>query len=139
MEPLRQARLPYDLLLHQALSIVKERGGIGRAALGRELHGNAAFSEIAPAAVEDILTELIARNWLEVIGQELIIGVEGEFTVNSREFYSVFRSEPAFKAVHAGKTVGEISYSPQVQDGENLFLAAPERFSSWTSPPSVSR
>jgi len=26
--------------------------------------------------------------------------------------------------VYAGKTVGEIPYSPQVQDGENLFLAA---------------
>ncbi|WP_217362646.1 DEAD/DEAH box helicase [Hymenobacter sp. UV11] len=124
VEPLRQARQPYDLLLHQALSIVKERGGIARAALLRELHRNAAFSEIAPASADDILTELLQLNWVEVIGNELIIGVEGEFTVNSREFYSVFRSEPAFKVVHAGKTVGEIPYSPQVQDGENLFLAA---------------
>ncbi|RZK14441.1 MAG: DEAD/DEAH box helicase, partial [Hymenobacter sp.] len=124
VEPLRQARQPYDLLLHQALSTVKERGGLARAVLLRELQGNAAFAEIPSAAIEDILTELIQVNWLEVIGGELIIEVEGEFTVNSREFYSVFKSEPAFKVVHAGKTVGEIPYSPQVQDGENLFLAA---------------
>jgi ATP-dependent Lhr-like helicase len=54
----------------------------------------------------------------------LIIGVEGEFVVNSRDFYSVFRTEPAFKVVHAGNTVGEIPYSPQVQENENLLLAA---------------
>ncbi|MGI4739931.1 MAG: DEAD/DEAH box helicase [Janthinobacterium lividum] len=124
VEPLRQARQPYDLLLHQALSIVKERGGLARPALLRALTSNAAFAEITAAAADEILTELIRLNWLELLGQELIIGVEGEFTVNSREFYSVFKSEPAFKVVHAAKTVGEIPYSPQVQDGENLFLAA---------------
>jgi ATP-dependent Lhr-like helicase len=124
VEPLRQARQPYDLLLHQVLSIVKERGGLPRLALLRELRRNAAFAEISPAAAEEILTELVRINWLEELGPEVIIGVEGEFTVNSREFYSVFKSEPSFKVVHAGKTVGEIPYSQQVQEDENLFLAA---------------
>ena len=124
VEPLPQARRPYDLLLHQALSIIKERGGIARPALLAELAANAAFREIPTAEADEILSHLIEINWLEVIGQELIIGVEGEFTVNSREFYSVFRSEPAYKVVYAGKTVGEIPYSPQVMEGENLFLAA---------------
>lgn len=124
VEPLRQARQPYDLLLHQALSIVKERGGIPRPALLGELLRNAAFAKISPADAEEILTELVRLNWLEELGPEVIIGVEGEFTVNSREFYSVFKSEPAFKVVYAGKTVGEIPYSPQVQEDENLFLAA---------------
>ncbi|MBU6120848.1 DEAD/DEAH box helicase [Hymenobacter siberiensis] len=124
VEPLRAARHPYDLLLHQALSIVKERAGIGRAALLKELLANAAFTEIAPAAANEILDELLRIDWLEALGGELIIGVEGEFTVNSREFFSVFKTEPVFKVVHAGKTVGEIPYSLQVQEQENLFLAA---------------
>ncbi|WP_216688234.1 DEAD/DEAH box helicase [Hymenobacter siberiensis] len=124
VEPLRAARHPYDLLLHQALSIVKERAGIGRAALLKELLANTAFTEIAPAAANEILDELLRIDWLEALGGELIIGVEGEFTVNSREFFSVFKTEPVFKVVHAGKTVGEIPYSLQVQEQENLFLAA---------------
>ena len=124
VEPLRAARHPYDLLLHQALSIVKERSGIGRAALLNELTTNATFTEIAPAAANGILDELLGINWLEALGGELIIGVEGEFTVNSREFFSVFKTEPVFKVVHAGKTVGEIPYSLQVQEQKNLFLAS---------------
>ena len=124
VEPLRAARHPYDLLLHQALSIVKERSGISRAALLNELTTNATFTEIAPAAANEILDELLGVNWLEALGGELIIGVEGEFTVNSREFFSVFKTEPVFKVVHAGKTVGEIPYSLQVQEQKNLFLAS---------------
>ena len=124
VEPLRLARHPYDLLLHQALSVVKERGGIGRGALRGELLANAAFTEITPAAADAILDELLRRDWLEALGRELIIGVEGEFTVNSREFFSVFKTEPVFKVMHAGQTVGEIPYSPQVQEQENIFLAA---------------
>ncbi|GAA4000053.1 DEAD/DEAH box helicase [Hymenobacter fastidiosus] len=124
VEPLRQARHPYDLLLHQALSITKERGGLPRAELLRQLQANAAFPDIAAPEINDILDELLRLDWLESLGPELIIGVAGEFVVNSRAFYSVFQTEPAYKVVHAGNTVGEIPYSPQVQENENLLLAA---------------
>ncbi|OON66249.1 DEAD/DEAH box helicase [Hymenobacter sp. CRA2] len=124
VEPLRTARLPYDLLLHQALSIVKERSGCSRAALLMQLRQNAAFTEIPAADAEAVVEELLRIGWLEALGGELIIGVDGEFVVNSRDFYSVFKTELALKVVHAGQTVGEIPFSPQVQADENLLLAA---------------
>lgn len=124
VEPLRQARRPYDLLLHQALSITKELSGVGRDELVHRLRANAAFAEITAAEIGEILDELLRRDWLEALPRELLIGVEGEFVVNSRDFYSVFKTEAAYKVVHAGTTVGEIPYSPQVQENENLLLAA---------------
>jgi ATP-dependent Lhr-like helicase len=124
VEPLRQARHPYDLLLHQALSITKELAGVNRGELRRRLQANAAFPEITAAETDEILDELLRIDWLEALPRELLIGVEGEFVVNSRNFYSVFRTEAAFKVVHAGNKVGEIPYSPQVQENENLLLAA---------------
>jgi ATP-dependent Lhr-like helicase len=124
VEPLRTARQAYDLLLHQALSITKELSGVGREELVRRLQANAAFTEITATEINEILDELLRLDWLEALPRELLIGVEGEFTVNSRDFYSVFKTEAAFKVVHAGNTVGEIPYSPQVQENENLFLAA---------------
>ena len=124
VEPLRAARQPHDLLLHQALSIVKELGGVSRAELVECLHENSVFAEIALPDLHEILDELLRIDWLETIGGELIIGVEGEFIVNGRDFFSVFKSEPAYKVVHGGNTIGEIPYSPQVQAEENLFLAA---------------
>ena len=124
VEPLRQARQPHDLLLHQALSITKELSGVRRTELVRRLRANPVFAEITLTAIDAILDELLARDWLEALGPELIVGVEGEFVVNGRDFYSMFRSEPAFKVFYAGKTVGEIPFSPQVQEQENLLLAA---------------
>jgi len=124
VEPLRQARRPYDLLLHQALSTVKELAGVGRPELRNRLQANAAFAEITAFEIDEILDELLRIDWLEALGQELIIGVEGEFVVNSRDFYSMFRTETMYKVVYAGTTVGEVPYSPQLQENENLLLAA---------------
>ncbi|MGI4874321.1 MAG: DEAD/DEAH box helicase [Janthinobacterium lividum] len=124
VEPLRTATKPYDLLLHQALSTVKQLAGCSEAEVVARLQANAAFSTIAPDQTVEILAELRRIGWLEQIGQELIIGVEGEYVVNSRDFYSVFKTEPAFKVQHAGKTIGEIPLTPQVQEKENLLLAA---------------
>ena len=97
---------------------------MSRAELVRRLRANPVFAEIIPADIDAMLNELLARDWLEALGPELIVGVEGEFVVNGRDFYSMFRSEPALKVFYAGKTVGEIPYSPQVQEQENLLLAA---------------
>ncbi len=124
MEPLRQARQPHDLLLHQALSVVKELAGVPRTELLRRLRANPVFAEIAPADSAAVVDELLRRGWLEALGRELIIGVEGERVAHGRDFYAMFRSEPAYKVVHAGRTVGEVPYSPQLQVGENLLLAA---------------
>ena len=124
VEPLPLARRPYDLLLHQALSISKELAGVPRAELVRRLHANAVFAEIPPADIHAVLDELLRIDWLEALGPELIVGVAGEVVVNARDFYSVFKTEPTFKVMHGGKTVGEIPYSPQLQEQENLLLAA---------------
>jgi ATP-dependent Lhr-like helicase len=124
VEPLRTATKPYDLLLHQALSITKQLSGCAETELVARLQGNAAFATITAAEIEDILAELVRIGWLERLQRELIIGVEGEYTVNSRDFYSVFQTEPAFKVQHAGKTIGEIPLTPQVRENENLLLAA---------------
>lgn len=124
VEPLRMASLPYDLVLHQMLSMVKERSGCTPEVLVEQLHANAAFAAVAPEAIQTIIAALLQCEWLESIQREVIIGVAAEPVVNSRDFYSVFRTEPAFKVIHAGKTVGEIPLTPQVREGENLLLAA---------------
>ncbi|HEX8327278.1 MAG TPA: DEAD/DEAH box helicase [Hymenobacter sp.] len=124
VEPLGTATKPYDLLLHQALSITKQLSGCAEAELVARLRGNAAFTAITAEEITEILAELVRIDWLERLPRELIIGVEGEFTVNSRDFYSVFQTEPAFKVQHAGKTIGEIPLTPQVRENENVLLAA---------------
>lgn len=124
IEPPPKNEKPYDILVHQALSITKGHSGIRLAELVTQLKENSAFKQIEVFEIEQILNHLIEIDFLEKIQHEVIIGVEGEKIVNSRDFYSVFKTEENFKVVNAGNTIGEIPFSPQIIEDENILLSA---------------
>lgn len=124
IEPPQIIENPYDILLHQALSITKGHSGIKLSELVSQLKENFAFNTIDNNEIEEILNNLIKIDFLEKIQEEVIIGVEGEKIVNSRDFYSVFKTEENFKVVNSGNAIGEVPFSPQIQEGENILLAA---------------
>jgi ATP-dependent Lhr-like helicase len=124
IEPPQKNERPYDILVHQALSITKGRSGIQLKDLITQLKTNAAFRQIEESEIKEILNYLIEIDFLEKLQQEVIIGIEGEKVVNSREFYSVFKTEENFKVVNAGNAIGEIPFSPQIKEGENILLSA---------------
>lgn len=124
IEPSGPMNLVYDILLHQALSITKGYLGIKVMDLIKLLNHNFAFNDIEVSDIEEILNHLIVIDFLEKLGDEVIIGVEGEKIVNNRDFYSAFTIEDNFKVVSAGNKIGEIPFSPQVKEDENILLAA---------------
>lgn len=124
IEPPQVYEKPYDVLVHQALSITKGTSGIQLVELIRQLKHNATFKAIAVEEIRDIIDHLIQIDFLEQLQQEVIIGIEGEKVVNGRHFYSMFQSEELFKVVHAGNPVGDIPFSGMVKEDENILLAA---------------
>jgi len=124
IEPKDSMSLAYDLLLHQALSITKGNSGIGFNDLVKSLKQNFAFNDIDITDIKEILNHLIAIDLFEKLRDEVIIGVEGEKIVNSRDFYSAFTIEDNFKVLNAGIKIGEIPLSPQIKEDENILLAA---------------
>lgn len=124
IEPPQKNEKPYDILVHQALSITKGHSGIRLTELINQLQENAAFKQIELSEIDEILKHLIEIVFLEKLQHEVIIGIEGEKVVNSRDFYSVFKTEENFKVVNAGNTIGEIPFSPQIIEDENILLSA---------------
>jgi ATP-dependent Lhr-like helicase len=124
IEPPISTAKPYDILLHQALSITKGHSGILLTDLVKQLKENFTFNQIEVTGIEEILNHLIQIDFLEKLQHEVIIGVEGEKIVNSRDFYSVFKTEENFKVVNTGNTIGEVPFSPQIIEDENILLAA---------------
>ncbi len=124
IEPSHKNEKPYDILVHQALSITKGHSGIKLAELIKQLRENSAFCQIEIFEIEQILSHLIKIDFLEKIQDEVIIGVEGEYIVNGRDFYSVFKTEENYKVINAGNKIGEIPFSPQVIEDENILLSA---------------
>lgn len=124
IEPVILNETPYDILVHQILSIVKGTSGISTKDLLESINTNHTFCNIDSSEIQEIIDHLIKIDFLEKIGQELIIGVEGERIVNSRDFYSVFQTEELFKVAHKGVKVGEMPLTIQIRKGENIFLSA---------------
>src|SRR5690606_21962818 len=124
LEPINTAVKPFDILLHQLLSIVKQLSGCPRTELLKRIIGNPTFKGITESEINSLIDKFIELDYLEKVDRELILGIEGENIVNSREFYSVFKTEPNFKVIHSGKKIGDIPFSPQVRIDENILLAA---------------
>lgn len=124
LEPIKTAEKPYDILLHQMLSIVKQLSGCKRNDLVGRIKKNRAFKFIVESDIQAIIEESIASDYFEVIQDEIILGLEGENIVNTREFYSVFKTEPSYKVINSGRKIGDIPFSPQIKIDENIFLAA---------------
>jgi len=124
LEPIKMASKPYDILLHQLLSIVKQTSGITIERLINGLKANPTFKLIDEKEIRFLVDQSIQKDYLEKIQSEVILGIEGEEIVNSREFYSVFITEPDFKVIHSGRKIGQIPFSPQIRLDENLLLAA---------------
>ena len=124
IEPPEICERPYDLLLHQALSIVKGSSGILTGKLVSQLRGNFAFQHITEQEIVAIINHLVSGDILEKLQDELIIGVEGEKIVNSKDFYTVFFTEANFKVICSANPIGEIPWSSQIKEGENILLAA---------------
>lgn len=124
IEPSHINQFSYDLLVHQILSITKETAGIWVMELVQKVQRNHAFCEINTNEILEIMQEMLRFDLLEQIGKEVIVGIEGERYVNTRFFYSVFQSEQNFKMIFEQNTIGEIPYTPQLTEDQNVFLAA---------------
>jgi ATP-dependent helicase Lhr and Lhr-like helicase len=124
LEPISTAKKPFDILLHQLLSIVKQLSGCPRTELFNRIRLNPTFKEITQIEINTLIDKFIELDYLENIDSELILGIEGENIVNSREFYSVFKTERTFKVYHKGQKIGDLQPNSQLKIDENIFLSA---------------
>lgn len=124
IEPIQIIEKPYDVLLHQILSIVKGSSGLYLNELLIKISLNSTFSNITDNELREIIDHLQQIDFLEKLGHEYIIGVEGEKVVNHKDFYSMFHTPTFFKVSSQGVKIGELPLSPQIKEDENIFLSA---------------
>jgi ATP-dependent Lhr-like helicase len=124
IEPPYQREKPYDILVHQALAVTKSYSGVAINRLVKELKENFSFRNITEEEIREIIIWLTETDMLEQIGQEVIIGVKGEKTVNNFDFYSCFKTDKYLRVVCGGNRIGEVPFSPEIKEDTNILLAA---------------
>lgn len=124
IEPPEIINRPYDILVHQILSIIKGYSGIDYITLIRNISENFGFKQIKENEIIEVIAHLIQINFIEKIDKELIIGIDGEKLVNNRDFYSTFEKEINLKVINNNRTIGELPFSIQIEPNNNIFLSA---------------
>ena len=124
IEPPTITESPYDILVHQILSIIKSHSGINYYTLIKNLTENFAFTKISESEIIEIIEYLVKIDFIEKLNKELIIGVEGERIVNSKDFYTTFEKEINLKVIHNNRVIGELPLSTQIQLDSNILLSA---------------
>lgn len=114
---------PYDILLHQMMSLVKERFEIAPSKLIQEMKSNPAFSNCETTSIKLIIKELIKNNMLEYLDSNLILGIAAESSFSKGDFYSVFWDKFEYEVRYFGDIIGKISPFNDLFVGQQIFLA----------------
>jgi ATP-dependent Lhr-like helicase len=113
IEPARLKTLPYSLLIHQTLSVLGSLGEQKASALARRFLSLPPFLGISLDEYRAILASLEAHDYIEKTAEGgLILGLEGEYTVNHYSFYSVFPDEAEYKVIQGGRELGTVNFLP---------------------------
>jgi ATP-dependent helicase Lhr and Lhr-like helicase len=126
-EPSIQIKKPFDILFHQILSILKETSGLPRETLVKNIQANTAFEYITNSEIQELIQYMILIEYIEDLARELIVGIQAQYVVTSKDFYSVFATSKGYRVFNKDHLIGEISPSMTGSSanflGENIYLA----------------
>lgn len=115
---------PFDILVHQILSVIKSRNGITQKELINYFEQNYSFEHVTATQIAQTIQSLLEKQIIEQTVQELLISLEGEYIVNSKDFYSVFESEQMYKVIHQNIVIGELPLNPMLSEESKFLLAS---------------
>ncbi len=115
---------PYDVMAHQIISFLLEKSGVKFDKLSNINKAFRCWHEIEDYEVKELLDFLIENNYIEILEDEAISGVETEKLLKGSEFFALFETEDNFNVYDGHNKIGELPFSPALQEGVNVYLAA---------------
>ncbi|MCL2216433.1 MAG: DEAD/DEAH box helicase [Defluviitaleaceae bacterium] len=109
IEPIYPRRHAYNLLYHQTMSHLKSNGELSPAALAEAMLTLGSFSKIPQDDYKALLSHLLEIHQLERTERGgIIIGREGEKSINSHKFLSVFEAPEYLLVKDENRTIGTV-------------------------------
>lgn len=125
VEPAEGYLEPFDVLFHQIISICHQFNGIQRDTLIEVIKTNASFHKLERELVNEMIDHMIEKDQLEELSgvRELIVGLEGERLLRSKDFYAVFMTKDEFEVVNGTRKIGTVDKTPFIKVGDRILLA----------------
>jgi len=99
------------ILAHQVICLSLQRHGVSSDLTWKILSNAYCFSEITRNDFDDLITFMVATKMLKYVGEELIIGENGEISFlggNWRRLFAVFDSAPLYEVTNGKNQVGTL-------------------------------
>jgi ATP-dependent Lhr-like helicase len=124
IEPSRGYLYPFDVLFQQVISICQEYNGITYDMLIEKISKNHIFHNLSTGDVKELIQDMIEKEFLEVIkgSHEMIVGLEGERILRSKNFYAVFMTPDEYEVIEGIKKIGRLDKAFIVNIGDNIIL-----------------
>lgn len=125
IEPAEGYAVPYNILFHQVISICAEKNGVTLKKLLELIENNDIFHSLNLSKAELLIHHMIQNDILEKLSGkgEIIVGLEGERILRSKEFYSVFLTNEEYEVVEGTRKIGRIDKTPFIFEGDNVILS----------------
>ena len=126
IEPPSIRNYPIDICFHQILSILKEKFGKSKDSLIKEIKSNYVFKRISEGDIDLLIEDMINKNYIEFVNNELIFGLESEKFVRNWKFYSMFKTHEEYTVFLNDLKIGTLpvinieSFKPEIC----IYLAA---------------
>lgn len=117
-----------DILFHQILSCVYEKGKVNYKELYEELSGCYAFSGISFDEYEILLKEMEERDMLDIKNDNLTLGYQFEKDFgqsNYKNFFAVFSPRFEYSIYEGNNEIGtlDVAYAVDLEEGDQFNLA----------------
>ena len=123
LDKIDQTVKPYDVFAHQVLSIVLENFGLSHDEYNYLNKALVSFHDISDEEFAEITHHLESEGFLEILDNEVIVGLEIERLMRMGNFYNQFITSDVYKVYNDKGVIGEIDIRPDIQVDTNIYLA----------------
>ena len=113
----------YDVFAHQVLSTLLENYGLSIDEYNYLNKTLSSFSDIDDEEFEQITTYMVKNNYIEILENEVITGLEIEKLMRLGSFYNQFVSGQVYTVYNEKGKIGEVDIRPDIQVDAHIYLA----------------
>lgn len=113
----------YDIFAHQVLSTLLEKNGLLIKDFYKLNHDLKSFSDIGDEEFKFLTGFLLAKDFIEEIDGEYIVGKEAEKLMTMGSFYNQFVSKKTYKVQSEKQTLGEVELGENLRIADRIYLS----------------
>ena len=124
IDKVNDIKKPYDVFAHQILSILLEKSTVLLSELKNINDKFYCWKNISNEESHQLIEYLIKENYIEILGDEAIIGMKTEQLLKGSDFFTHFETSNDFSVYNGLKKIGEIPLTSNVEITSKIILSA---------------